>query len=154
MERTLLSILILSSVALGAPMMVFAAPDAEPHERAAIMVNELDCDALVELFRQTPDAMRRSRALHAAVRLLRKMDDAYPKALTRYALLDASARSADERKVLISGLSEIEHPAALWMLAPYLNDDRLHDEALHAIRRIADELGIDLGLVKKRIRML
>jgi hypothetical protein len=143
MNRTFPSILVLSVLALGTPTMSFASPGTAQREQAALAADELSSDALVELFRHAPDAAQRFRALRDAVRLLRNADGGDVKVLTRYALLDAAARSTDERRVILSGLSEVEHPAAVRMLAPYVNDDELRKEALRAIRRIARKLEME-----------
>lgn len=139
MKRTVVLTLMLSVLVLA--QMALSAGAAQP-----------DGDVLVETFRHTPEATDRLQVLRRAVHLLRAMDEAYPKALTRYALLHAAARSTEERGLILSGLSKVQHPAALRLLAPYANDEELREEALGAIRRIAGSLGIDPAAVLRDLR--
>lgn len=140
MKRAGLSISILSVLVLASPTVSFAA------------AGDLDSYSLVECFSHTADAADRLQALRSAVRRLRDMDNAHAEVLTRYALLNAAARNAEERRLIIAGLAEVEHPAAVRMLAPYANDDKLREQALPAIRRIADKLDVDAEAVLRDLR--
>ncbi len=88
-----------------------------------------------------PDDALRARALRGAVRLLAPGQDT-PETLCRhYAWLLTKAASANEKKLVLSGLANIGHPAALTLVLDQLGDESVKAEAVQAAITIADQLG-------------
>ena len=80
-------------------------------------------------------------ALRGAVRLLKLGQDA-PEALTQnYATLMQKAASADEKKLLLSGLAQVGHASALELVLAQVGDDAVKAEAVQAAISIAKKLG-------------
>lgn len=97
--------------------------------------------ALADIFASANDTAHRMVALRGSVRLLRtgELDDA--KTMALYNALIASANTADEHKMIIAGLADLEHAEALAAVAPFLEDDAVREEAAIAAQRIRDALG-------------
>ncbi len=100
-------------------------------------------EVLVDLSRNAPEPRHRTVALRGAVRLLRDMDPSSSETLSRYAALTTGDRSSGDLVFIFSGLAEVAHPAALRLLQSYLDDEDVREEALIAVRRIADTLDRD-----------
>ena len=58
-----------------------------------------------------------------------------------YAWLLTKAASANEKKLVLSGLANIGHPAALTLVLDQLGDESVKAEAVQAAITIADQLG-------------
>ncbi len=99
--------------------------------------------ALVDVFGDSEETAHRMLSLRGAVRLLRMGGHSTDDAIRYYELLAANATTDDERMLIVSGLAEIADPAALRLVAPYLNDGNIQAEADIAFRRIAEALELN-----------
>lgn len=80
-------------------------------------------------------------ALRGAVRILKLGQDT-PEALSQhYATLLAQTTSADDRKLILSGLAKVVHASALTIALEQLKDDSVKAEAVQAAIAIAKKLG-------------
>jgi len=94
-------------------------------------------DVLLHVFQVSTDNAHRAVALRGCVRLL-KVDKIPPEwAIRVYEQLVAHASSVAEKKLVLSGLAEIQHPEALRLAQGFLNDDEVKAEAALALEAIA-----------------
>ncbi len=90
-----------------------------------------------------PSDTTRVLALRGAVRLLMLGQEA-PEVLSQhYAALLAKAASADEKKLVLSGLAKVAHASALTVVLEQFDDDAVKAEAVLAAIAIAKNLGDD-----------
>ncbi len=121
--------------------------DEEVHDGAvralASWPDVLAIGALVDIYENSDDTTHRLLALRGAVRLLRMDTRSVEDTVAYYKQLTENAASNDERMLIISGLSNVAHPDALELVAPYLDDDSVQAEAEIAFRNIAEALELD-----------
>jgi len=87
------------------------------------------------------DAMK-APALRGAVRLLGQSDAPAGELLGHYTtLMDLAKASADDKKVVLSGLARVAHPGALELALAQFGDPAVKAEAVLAAGSIADDLG-------------
>ncbi len=97
--------------------------------------------ALARIFADTAESAHRMIALRGCVRLLRLGRLEQAETLALYGGLIAAAKSADERKLIIAGLADIAHPEAFAMVAPFIEDEAVREEAQVAAARIREAVG-------------
>ncbi|MCK5861227.1 MAG: HEAT repeat domain-containing protein, partial [Candidatus Hydrogenedentes bacterium] len=97
---------------------------------------------LASLFATASETAHRMVTLRGCVRLLRlgQMDQMVTLAL--YENLVGSARNADERKVILSGLADVNAPEAIPIVLALIEDDSVKTEATMALKRIGDATGM------------
>jgi HEAT repeat protein len=93
--------------------------------------------SLLDVFRTTQDETRRTLALRNSVRLLRLGEHSGPSTVGTYRELMAGARSVDDRKMILAGLSGVADPAALKLVEPLLSEASVQAEAEVAALSIA-----------------
>jgi len=97
--------------------------------------------AVMKLAVEAPEQDLRTLALRGAIRLLNESGGNSDQALPEYASLMANAKTADDRKVLLSGLAKVAHARALDMALRWVGDAEVRNEAVQAVRSIDKELG-------------
>ncbi len=104
-----------------------------PDERAVV--------ALLQICRTTQDETHRIVALRGAVRLLRVLGG-QPRAATVKAYEDVmgAAKRAEEKKLVLGGLTGLAHPAALRIAGVCLSDAAVGAEAAVAIVNVGDRI--------------
>lgn len=96
---------------------------------------------LAEVFATTPDGGHRGLALRGCVRLLRLNALSSEETSGLYGRLMTAATSAEERKLVLSGLAEFTAPEAVALVHPCLNDDAVKEEAALALEALKARLG-------------
>ncbi len=96
---------------------------------------------LAEVFATAQDAGHRGLALRGCVRLLRLNALSSEETSGLYARLMAAATSAEERRLVLSGLAEFIAPEAVALVHPCLNDDAVKEEAALAQEALKARLG-------------
>ena len=100
---------------------------------------------LLELTVSTADPVHRTLAFRGVVRMAGMVaadcDRPTSQVMEWLARVGQTARSADEKKLLLSGLAVLHHPAILPMVLPYLDDNAVRSEAGLAVVRIASAVG-------------
>ena len=94
-------------------------------------------DTLLEIYQTSDSTVRRVLALRGAARLLAQGARPEPETVRIYNRLMQSADRADDKRLLLSGLAGVSHPAALRVAAIGLEDADTRGEAEMAIIRIA-----------------
>jgi len=96
-------------------------------------------DALLSIFRTTRNNTHRLVALRGCVRLLGLAGarPRLPKLRQAWQELMENARRPEEKKLVLAGLSNVTHPAALKMVEPWIGDQAVRAEAELAALSIA-----------------
>ncbi len=127
--------------ALDAVRSALANPDAAVRDTAVRVLADwaepAALPALFAVFRTTQDETHRFLALRGCVRLLGLGGQPLPQTVKSYGELLASAKSSDDRKVVLSGLANVPDPAALKLVEPLLADPQVQAEAELALLGIA-----------------
>lgn len=134
-----------SAKAFDAVLPLASAEDAVLKEAAVRAV----CDwpswaalpALMEWVKAPADDTVRVLAFRGAVRLLLLGQDAPEGLCARYAELMALAASPDEKKLVLSGLSNVGHACALTLALDQVGDEAVKAETVLAVTAIAGRLG-------------
>jgi len=97
---------------------------------------------LVNVFRTTQNNVHRILALRALIRIPAETGPAFPtiRALALHQALWYLARNTQEKKLVISGLSNIGHPHALEIVIAGLTDEPVREEAALAAVKIAQKI--------------
>jgi HEAT repeat protein len=94
-------------------------------------------DVLLKVFQISGNRAHRAAALRGCVRLL-KADGIPPqRAVRSYQQLVAHTSTAAEKKLILSGLAAVQHPAALGIAQDLMGDDAVKTEAALALVSIA-----------------
>lgn len=93
------------------------------------------------LYASIADGTHRSLALRGSVRLLRTSAMPKEQITALYGALMDAANSADERKLILSGVAELDSPEAVRMVYPLLSDESVKEEATLALEKIRGKLG-------------
>jgi hypothetical protein len=96
---------------------------------------------VMELAKTSPDNTIREAALRGAVRLLGQSGDAPAKTLGHYSALMGQARTPDDRRMVLSGLTLVPHVGALELALAQFGDASVKAEAVQAAIAIAKSLG-------------
>jgi hypothetical protein len=101
--------------------------------------NAQAAETLLEIYRETQDQAHRLLSLRGLVRVLSVSADEYPadKAVEIYRRVMKLLGSPAEKKLVLSGLSNIAHPGALEMACASLDDEAVKAEAAPAVVKIA-----------------
>jgi len=101
--------------------------------------NAQAAETLLEIYRETHDQAHRLLSLRGLVRVLSVSADEYPadKAVEIYRQVVKLLGSPAEKKLVLSGLSNIAHPGALEMACTGLDDEAVKAEAAPAVVKIA-----------------
>jgi HEAT repeat protein len=101
-------------------------------------------ESLLAIVQKDADPARRKRALASAIRLATVAADEHqrpPEMLVKwFQQANAAADSVEERRLIISGLGRVPELESLQLLAPYLNNPDLKEEAAVAVVQIAPAL--------------
>lgn len=96
---------------------------------------------VIELATTAADARVKLLARRGAVRLLRQGQLGLGEQLRHYALLMEQSETADDRKLVLSGLAQVPNVAALEMALQQFGDEAVRAEAVQAAIGIAKKLG-------------
>jgi len=96
-------------------------------------------ETLLEIYRETQDQAHRLLSLRGLVRVLSISAEEYPpdKAVEIYRQVVKLLGNPAEKKLVLSGLSNIAHPGALEMACTSLDDEAVKAEAAPAVVKIA-----------------
>jgi HEAT repeat protein len=99
-------------------------------------------DVVIKIFRSTQNQTHRLLALRGIVRLLSLPGEDHPaqKTLEIYTELMSEARSPEEKKLVLSGLANVNDAGALQLAAKCLDDETIKDEAALAAVKIAGSI--------------
>ncbi|MBE0536991.1 MAG: DUF1080 domain-containing protein [Phycisphaerae bacterium] len=99
-------------------------------------------DALAKVFSKPANETHRIVALRGYVRLLqRDMDLIDREKANAYSRAMSAAVGADEKRLIIGGLSTVRHAAALDLVRRHVHDEEVQAEAALAITKIQESLG-------------
>ena len=101
-------------------------------------------DALLKIMKLTEisqDSSIKEAALRGAVRLLNQSGDTTTDTVAHYAALMRNARTPEEKKLVLSGLTQIPHAGALGLAVVQFGDASVKAEAVQAATAIANTLG-------------
>ena len=96
---------------------------------------------LMEWVKAAPDNTIKMLALRGSVRLLMLGQDTPEILCQHYATLLAQAASANEKKLILSGLANVGHASALALVLEQLGDESVKAEAVQAAIAISEKLG-------------
>lgn len=99
-------------------------------------------DTLLEVFQSASESVHRTLALRACVRLLKTGDIAPQQAMEIYRQLAADAAESSEKKLILSGLAAVPHPAALQLIKALGRDVSVSAEAALAYKTLADAMPV------------
>ena len=97
---------------------------------------------LTEIFAEVTETAHRMVTLRGCVRLLRLGQLEPAATLALYSRLVAVAQNADERKLLLAGLADLNSPDAIPLVMALLEDESVQTEADMALQRIGDATGM------------
>jgi HEAT repeat protein len=97
--------------------------------------------AVMDVALNPPDQALKDLAMQNAVRILKQSSIEPEAALDHYTLLMEHAATADEKKLLLSGLGQIPDNRALEMALTQMRDEAVRAEAVHAAVEIGEKLG-------------
>ena len=104
---------------------------------------------LAALFAQAEDTSHRMITLRGCVRLLRLGEMDVATTLSIYEQLINAANNADERKVILAGLAEVNSPDAIPLVLAMIEDESIMAEADMAMKRIGDATGMSEAEIQK-----
>jgi len=108
---------------------------------AASWPDTLAVGDLSDLFVASKDSVHRGLALRGCVRLLRQNALTLEDTLSLYSRLLTAATAADERKLVLSGLADVNAPEAVALAYPLLADEAVKEEAALALEGIKTHIG-------------
>ncbi len=118
------------------PTVVNAAGARDPEVRGTALrvlsqwPNSAAMDDLLRLAKNASDDTERVIALRGFLRMIEMPSDRnVEQTLELYREADALAKTADETKLVLSGLGKMGHPAAMELIRPYLEDPAVRAEA-------------------------
>jgi len=147
LKNSWIRILVALGHAKALPEILAAARDANPDlasgaiEQLASWPDPTPVESLFTLTQTSSDTAQRKAALSSAVRLAttaaeekRRADDVI---INWFQRANQVAQSVEERRMIFSGLGRVKHIESFRLLAPYLDDKSLHNEAAAAVLQIA-----------------
>ena len=103
--------------------------------------NAKPLDDLLKITKASQNEIHRILALRGFVRLIGLKSDCPPEeTIEMYELAMNLARSVTEKRMVLSGLANVESPAALIIAAGYLDNKALQTEAEVAVLKIAEAI--------------
>ena len=128
--------------ALSVVVASVADPNAEVKDAAvrtlAAWTDASAIQPLLEIVVAADSEVHHVLALRACLRLVAADKSDSPEKVERISTILAAARRADEKKLALSTLAELDHPAALKSAETYLKDPDLKGEAELAVFKIAE----------------